>query len=176
MSRLPSTCFSARWAWNWTEQWWRRVSSCIGVLFFFRSWECCLQCFHDLVAVNEFHFDNVPALQGALLQACVLHQMHTLQCKNYNFSQCLINHKSDTLIGMLINTNDSTLASPGVEASGFQSSFSNLYSVLEQKVPIYWHFNTFPVSSTCSHTQPLSDRGQQYTSASGVRAQSNYEG
>lgn len=33
------------------------------------------------------------------------------------------------LLGLLMDANDSTLTSPGVEASGFQNSFSGLYSV-----------------------------------------------
>lgn len=131
---------------------------------FFRCWSV-----DRIASVNEFHFDNVPAMQGTLLRTSVL---HTLRGKT-TCPRALISHKSDALIGMLINTNDSTLTSPGAEASGFQSSFSSFYSVLEQILPIYWHFNTLPVSSTCSHSQPLSDGGQQYKSAAGVRAQSN---
>ena len=33
-------------------------------MLFFQMLECCLQCLRDLVTVNEFHFDNVPAFAG----------------------------------------------------------------------------------------------------------------
>lgn len=79
----------------------------------------------------------------------------------------LISHTSEALI--VIDTNDSTLTSPDAEVSSFQNSFCGLYSVL--KLPIYWHFNRLPVSSTCSYIQPLSNGGQQYESAAGVRVQ-----
>lgn len=88
----------------------------------------------------------------------------------------LISRTSEALTGLLIDTNDSTLTSPGAEASGFQNSFSGLYSVLEQILPIYWRFSTLPVTSTCSHFQPLSDGGQQHESQPVPECDSAMEG
>lgn len=124
--------------------------------------KCLLERLHDLV--NELHFDSAPATQGTLLQTSGLQQMHRWRGENKNCCRVLISHTSEASTGLLIDTNDSTLTSPGAEASGFQKSFSGLCSALEQILPIYWHFSTLPVTSTCLHFQPLSDGGQQCNS------------
>lgn len=129
--------------------------------------KCRLQCLHDPVTVNEFHFDSAPDMQTSVLQ-----QMHTQTGASGDCPGVLINHISEALIGLLIDTNDKHLLHQVLHFLA-SSLFWNKYSP-----PIYWHFNTLPVSSTCSHFQPLSDGGQQYeaAAAAGVRAQFNYEG